>query len=142
MMSIVSENNNFDIDELKQIFRFDLIGHWVSCQGTFEAIMSEEWIFCPDGSGSVRRRSVMMQEDRESIKWRKKGEFSIEIYEDDIGWKTVNYDFCRVPSDGGFMTALIELDIEKKQRNGFGISNVPLSYLGTPNRQNNHSVSG
>lgn len=119
------------LDGLKERFKYDLVGHWYSCQGTVDSIMNEEWIFYPDGAGKYISRSIMSDEDIQEFKWRRDNLYTIEINFADF-WKKTYYDFCKVPTDVGFQIALVEIDEEKNVRKGFGLFEVPLSYVGAP----------
>jgi len=124
-------------EELKDKFKYDLIGRWVSREGTFESIMNEVWEFLPNNTGRTISNSLMFGQDVEEFKWKRKDLYCIEIAitdpefdEPDI-WREVNYDFCLVPTDSGYLPALVEVDknagVKKK---GFGLMEVPLSYVG------------
>lgn len=128
------------IEELKDKFKYDLIGRWVSCNGTFINVINEVWEFFSNGTGRTISSSVMSGQDTERFKWRRKDLCCIEIAitdpefdEPDI-WREVCYDFCLVPTDYGFLPALIEIDKGTAlKKEGFGLMEVPLSYDGEVN---------
>ena len=136
--NISDDLKNKHIAELKEKFKYDLVGHWTSCDGTFINIMNEAWIFYSNGKGSIISNSLMLGEDREEFRWRRKDLFCIEISYPEFNepdainnWIEVYYDFCKVPTDVGFIVALVQLDNDtKKSKKGFGLMEVPLSYVG------------
>ena len=126
------DRENKEIERLREKFKYDLVGRWSSCQGTFTAVMNEVWIFYSDGNGITIDQSAWSGEKKEEFRWRRKDLFCIEIcyFEVDEAdtWIEINYDFCKVPTDCGFVIALVQLDKGKKARRGFGLMEVPLTY--------------
>ncbi len=126
-----------NVEELKDTFKYDLIGLWISCEGTFGSIMNEVWEFLPNNTGRTINNSLMSGQEIEEFKWKRKDLYCIEIAitdsefdEPDI-WREVSYDFCLVPTDCGYLPALVEIDkITGVKRKGFGLMEVPLSYVG------------
>lgn len=124
-------------EELKARFKYDLIGRWVSCEGTFESRINEVWEFLPNNTGRTISNSLMFGQDVEEFKWKRKDLYCIEIAmtdsefdEPDI-WREVNYDFCLVPTDCGYLPALVEINKDAGvKKKGFGLMEVPLSYVG------------
>lgn len=133
---LFEEHINKQIEKLREKFRYDLIGEWKLFEGTFSNVMNESWTFNQDGSGKIKYRGVMSGEFVNDFKWRRKGELNIEIsYFDkdakDPVWRDVRYDFCKIQTDCGGAVCLIEVDADEKQKKGFGLSNIPLSYEGS-----------
>ena len=133
---LLEKHTNKQIEKLREKFRCDLIGEWVSFEGTFSTMMNETWTFNEDGSGKIIYRSVMFGEDVDDFKWRRKGEFNIEIVyfgedETDSNWVDVRYDFGEIQTDCGSVISLVEVDEENNLKKGFGISEIPLSYEGS-----------
>ena len=60
------------IDELKDKFKYDLIGCWISCEGTFINIMNEQWEFLSNGTGRTISNSLISGQDIEEFKWKRK----------------------------------------------------------------------
>jgi len=125
-----------NIEDLREKFKYDLIGKWTSCEGTFINVMNEQWVFFLDGSGVTISNSVMSGEEKEEFHWRKKGLFCIEITYSELDdnptiWIETKYDFCKIQTKCGIVTALVQLDRDTgKPRSGFGLMEVPLSYDG------------
>ncbi len=122
-------------EALKEKFKFDLIGRWISCEGTFSNVMSEIWEFYADGNVRIISNSVMSGQETEEFRWRKKGQFCIETTYSEINepeiWIERYYDFLEITTDTGLMIALIELDGNTKMpQKGFGLMEVPLAYSG------------
>lgn len=126
------ENKIKAIEKYKEKFKYDLIGYWISCEGTFSSIRNERWIFYSNGRGITIYNSLMTDEDKQEFMWRKKGLYCIEIAYLEEGevnnWREVFYDFCIISTDYGDFIALVELDSEGKSKNGFGPMNIPLVY--------------
>lgn len=129
------------VEELKDRFKYDLVGRWISCEGTFINIMNEIWEFYPNSTGRTISNSIMSGEDIEEFKWRRKDlqciEMTIFDSEDDEPdiWREVHYDFCLVPTDCGYFPALVEIDSSSGvKRKGFGLMQVPLSFVGDINK--------
>ncbi|MCX7746005.1 MAG: hypothetical protein N2645_03795 [Clostridia bacterium] len=120
------------VEELREKFKNDLVGHWSSCQGTFDSIMNEEWIFNADGTGESISRSLS-REEKEEFYWRKNGERCIDMMFDEGDWVEVFYDFKLTATEYGYFPTLVELDPDKNPRKGFGIFEVSLSYEGEEN---------
>jgi hypothetical protein len=125
------------VEELKNKFKYDLIGRWISYEGTFVNIMNEMWEFFSNGTGRTISNSIMSGQDIEEFKWRRKDLYCIEIaitdpeFDEPDTWREVYYDFCLVPTDCGFLPALVEIDKSTGvKRKGFGLMEVPLSYAG------------
>ncbi len=121
-----------NIEELREKFKYDLVGRWASCESTFANIMNEIWIFYSDGKGVTISNSIISGEDKEKFLWRKKDLYCIELsyseFDEPAQWIEISYDFCKVTTDVGFVIALVQLDKEGKPRKGFGLMDIPLSY--------------
>ena len=120
------------IDTMRVQFRYDLIGEWKSFEGSVSTMRNESWRFNEDGSGKITYRSVMSGEEIDDFKWRRKGEFNIEIlYFNEVSiepqWIDVKYDFCEVQTDCGGVISLIEIDGDGNSKKGFGLCEMPLS---------------
>ncbi len=133
----IDKFSEFTVENMTERFQHDLIGRWVSCEGTFTGIMNEVWEFLPNNTGRTISNSLMSGQDIEEFKWRRKDFYCIEIAitdpefdEPDI-WREVNYCFSLVPTDSGYLPALVEIDrATGVKRKGFGLMEVPLSYSG------------
>jgi|WetSurMetagenome_2_1015567.scaffolds.fasta_scaffold772889_1 hypothetical protein len=127
-----------NIEELKTRFKEELTGSWHSCQGTSDMLMSEEWVFLPNGTGRIKQRSVMSGEEIQEFLWKRKGPFCIEIAydgkEDDDGapwWVATPYSFCMVENDCGTFPVLVQCDrTDGVPDKGLGPMNVPLMFQG------------
>ncbi len=124
------------VEELKNTFRYDLIGRWTSSEGSFNNITNEVWEFEANGNGRTISNSILSGSYKEEFKWRRKDLYCIELSIIDTEcneqgmWREIHYDFCLVPSDNGYLSVLVEVDKKTgTKRNGFGIMEVPLSYV-------------
>jgi hypothetical protein len=126
-------NNGKKIELYRKKFKHNLIGKWQSFSGTFDVLMNELWIFYPDGNGVIISNSIMSGEVKESFRWRNNSIQCIEIdyfnksYKKPC-WEKIFYDFKLVSSEINSEIALIQLDKNKKQKKGFGTSDVPLMH--------------
>ena len=136
-ISPLDKSGEFTVEKMTERFKYDLVGRWISCEGTFIGIMNEVWEFLPNNTGRTISNSLMFGKDIEEFRWRPKGSYCIEIAitdsefdEPDI-WREYNYCFCLVPTDSGYLPALVEVDkATGVKRKGFGLMEVPLSYSG------------
>ncbi|MDV6236764.1 hypothetical protein CH379_014140 [Leptospira ellisii] len=120
---------DLEIESLRNRYRTETIGRWVSCQGTFNVIRNSEWTFYRNGQGFKVERSLREGEIRTGFFWRKNAEYSIDIYEEEGEWQTVHYDFRVVATDVGPLPALVEIDETGNPLQEFGILETPLSFL-------------
>lgn len=116
------------VEELREKFKNNLIGHWVSCSGSFDMIMNEEWVFKTDGTGFFISRSLSTGEGKKEFFWRKNSVRCIDMKWGDGVWIPTNYDFCLTATEFGCFPTLVEFKSDNKLSNGFGIFEIPLTY--------------
>ena len=125
-----------EIEKLREKFKDDLVGRWVSELGTFSKLMDEEWRFYSNGSGVIISSSAASGDEIEEFIWRKKSLLCIEIsyseaFEHECVWLETKYDFCKIQTDSGVVTVLVQLDeVTGEFKNGFGLMETPLIYAG------------
>ncbi len=125
-----------EIEKLREKFKDDLVGRWVSELGTFSNIMDEEWLFYSNGSGVIISSSTANGDEIEEFIWRKKSLLCIEIsyseaFEHECVWLETKYDFCKIQTDRGVVTVLVQMDeVTGEFKNGFGLMETPLIYAG------------
>ncbi len=119
------------INAYRDRFKAGPVGTWTSCQGTFDMIMSEEWIFRPDGTGEAwSNRDELITRFR----WRSVRDLVIEMLDLSDGhdepttnrddeWQPVEYDFSITSTDYG----LSHVTMAERSRVG---SNYEGFYLG------------
>jgi len=108
-----------DIDAHARSFANGPRGRWLTAQGTFDVVMSDEWIFQADGRGRVTYRSRLSGESTERFRWRCAAEYTIALcFEDstdapvDEGpddWTTIAYELTVVEHDVGREVVLRQL---------------------------------
>lgn len=95
-------------------FATSLVGRWSTAQGTFDAIMSEQWEFLADGTLRVSRSS-RAGTDHDVYLWEADGPFRVRLGlppdedEREVLWWTVSYEFAVIEHDAGQEVVLREV---------------------------------
>ena len=118
------------LDDLKNKFRDNLTGTWITYQGSADIMQNEEYRFHADGTGRETHNSVLTGKEEREFRWRQLGPYRIEIYFPEPGepddWVTINYDFINGQADTGLQPALVQVDESGKPFKGFYMSIAPL----------------